>query len=124
MSKIRKTIESYGVIILSIEFPQEYEDDIDYTYSSVHIYIYKDYYSESSIFPLDNEDKFSTLLHNLKDEIENVISMERDDYLDSEGYDDVSSSNAISKNLYVQNQSGEWVPYEAPENTRTKLRKR
>ena len=127
MSKIEKTIESYGYgfSIQYISFFQEYQEDIDYTYSSVHIEVYKDYYSEKHniIKEVENTSQFNTLLGNLKDKIKNVIDMAEGDYLDESGFDDIHTSNDVSTHPYIQNQSGEWVPYENP-MPNSKLRKR
>lgn len=124
MSKIKKTIESYGhgFVIQDISFFQDYQEDINYTYSSVCIEVYKDYCSwrYNPTKEIENASQFNTLLGNLKDKIENVIP---DYYLDEAGFDDINTSNDVSMHPYIKDQSGEWVPYTSS-TADSKLRKR
>ena len=136
LSRIREVVESYEAIVMNIEFEEiqndfdeEYEEiqndfDEEYTYSFT-VNISKNYYSENEPDSVDNANKFSTLLQKLKEDIASIIGPESDwRYLidDDRVYSGVGL-DLITGYPYIQNQSGEWLPYKHP-NKASKLRKR
>ena len=130
LSRIREVVKSYEAIVFNIEFEEipidghgvEMQEYMDYSFT---VNIGKNYYSENEPDSVDNANKFSTLLQKLEEDIAYIIGPESNwRYLvdDDRAYSGVGLE-LITRYPYIQNQSGEWLPYNHP-NKASKLRKR
>lgn len=126
LSRIREVVESYEAIVMNIDF-EEIQNDFDEAYMDYNftVNIGKNYYSENEPDSVDNANKFSTLLQKLEEDIAYIMGPESNwRYLvdDDRAYSGVGLE-LITRYPYIQNQSGEWVPYHNSKST-SMLRKR
>ena len=127
LDKIKNIVKYYESMSSSFEWDGFGFEEIDHFYDGENhiehlfiIYVQKSYFTEKS-----NEDTtlfhfqrhFLGLLYDLEDDISPILGT------CFENIHSEITTNYTSKYPYIQNQSGEWVPYEEPKKT-SKLRKR